>query len=114
MLTGVKHRDFLRGHQSQYYSSLSALTTLGEGFVNGVASFVLNHKKNSIVKHAQARVVLGWVTSQEVLVLHPCEYQLDPMSAKCSIYSHEIWIHVESLLMKHESMSLNQNHIVKS
>ena len=56
----------------------------------------------------QARVVLGWVTSREVLVLHLCENHLDPMSAKCSIYYHEIWIHVESLLMKHISMSLTK------
>ena len=68
----------------------------------------------SIVKCAQAGVALGWVTSQEVPVLHPCEHHLDPMSAKCSIYSHERWIHVESLLMKHGSSSLTQNHIVKS
>ena len=55
-----------------------------------------NHGGNSIIKHTQAGVVLGWVTSWEVSVLHPCEHHLDPMSAKCSIYSHEIWIHVES------------------
>ena len=48
-----------------------------------------NHGGNSVVKRAQAGVVLGWVTSQEVLVLHPCEHHLDPMSAKFSIYSHE-------------------------
>ena len=51
-----------------------------------------NQGGNFVVKHAWARVLLGWVTSQEVLVLHPCERHLDPMSAKCSIYSHEIWI----------------------
>ena len=42
------------------------------------------------------------------------EHHLDPMSAKCFIYSHERWIHVESLLIKYKSMSLTQNHIVKS
>ena len=67
--------------------------------------FGFNHGGNSVVKHAQAGVVLGWVTSR---VLHLCEHHLDPMSAKCSIYSHERWIHVESLLMKHWSSSLTQ------
>ena len=60
-----------------------------------------NHGGSSVVKHAQAGVVLGWVTSWQVLVLHRCEHHLDPMSAKCSIHSYERWIHVESLLMKH-------------
>ena len=73
----------------------------------GVASFGFNHGGNSVVKHAQAGVVLGWVT-WEVSVLHPCEHHLDPMSANCSVYSHERWIHVESLLMKHGSISLIQ------
>ena len=81
---------------------------------NGFASFGFNHGGNFVVKHAHVGVVLGWVTSWEVSVLHPCENQLDPMSAKCSIYYHEIWIHVESLLMKHGSMSLTQNHTVNS
>ena len=54
-----------------------------------------NHGGNFVVKHAQARVVLGWVTSQEVSTLHLYEHHLYSMSAKCSIYSHEIWIHVE-------------------
>ena len=53
-----------------------------------------NHEGNSVVKRAQARVVLGWVTYQEVPVLHLCEHHLDQMSSKCSIYSHEIWIHM--------------------
>ena len=79
-----------------------------------VATFGFNHGGNFVVKCAQAGVVLGWVTSQEVPMLHLYEHHLDPMSAKCSIYSHEIWIHVESLLMKHGSMSLTRNHTVKS
>ena len=79
-----------------------------------VARFGFNNGGKSIVKRAQAGVVLGRVTSREVLVLHPCEHHLDPMSAKCYIYSHERWIHVESLLMKHGSMSLTQNYTVKS
>ena len=54
-----------------------------------------NHGGNSVVKHAQAGVVLGWVTSREVPVLHRCEHHLDPINAECSIYSHEIWIHVD-------------------
>ena len=83
-------------------------TTLGEGFANEVASFGFNYGGNSVVKRTQAGVVLGWVTSREVPVLHLYEHHLDPMSAKCSIYSHERWIHVESLLMKHGSMSLTQ------
>ena len=57
---------------------------------------------------AQARVVLGWVTSQDVPVLHLYEHHLDPMSDKCSIYSHERWIQFESLLMKYGSVSLTQ------
>ena len=52
------------------------------------------HRENSIVKCAWARVVLGWVTSWEIPMLHLCEHHLGPMSAKCSIYSHETWIHV--------------------
>ena len=39
---------------------------------------------NSVVKCAQGGVVLGWVTSWEVPVLHPYEHHPDPMSAKCS------------------------------
>ena len=89
-------------------------TTLGEGFTNGVSRFGFNYGGNSIVKRAQDGVVLGWVTSWEVPVLHPFKHHLDPMSAKCSIHSHERWFHVESLLMKHGSMSLTQNHTVKS
>ena len=61
-----------------------------------------------MVKCAPTGVVLGWVTSREVLVLHLCEHHLDPMSAKCSIHSHERWVHVEPLLMNHGSMSLTQ------
>ena len=67
-----------------------------------------NHGGNSVVKRAQAGVVLGWVTSREVSVLHLYDHHLDPMSAKCSIYSHERWIHVESVLMKYGLMSLTQ------
>ena len=65
-----------------------------EGFVNGVASFGFNHGGNFVVKCAQDGVVLGWVTSRGVLMLHPCEHHLDSMSAKCSNYSHERCIHV--------------------
>ena len=54
-------------------------------------------------------------SSREVSMLHLCENHLDPMGPKFSIYSHEKWIHVESLLMKYESMSLTQiSHLVKS
>ena len=67
-----------------------------------------NHGGNSVVKGTQVGVVLGWVISQEVLVLHLYQHHLDPMSATYSIYSHEIWIHVELLLMKYGSMSLTQ------
>ena len=74
----------------------------------GLQALGLTMEENSIVKRAQAGVVLGWVTSREVPLLHPCEHHLDPMSAKCSIYSHERWIHVESLLMKYGSVSLTQ------
>ena len=84
------------------------------GCANGFERFEFNYGGNSVVKRAQAGVVLGWVTSREVPVLHPCEHRLDRMSDKCSIYSHERWSHVESLLMKHGSMSLTQNHTVKS
>ena len=89
-------------------------TTLGEGFENGVVSFGFNHGGNSIVKCTEARVVLGWVTSWEVLVLHPYEHHLDPMRVNCSIYSHGRYIHVESLLMKHGLVSLTQNLTVNS
>ena len=67
-----------------------------------------NHGGNSVVKHAQDGVVLGWVTSWEVSMLHLYEHHLDPMSDKCSNYSYERWTHVESLLMKYGSMSLTQ------
>jgi len=83
-------------------------TTLGEGFANWVASFGFNHGGNFVVKRTQDGVVLEWVTSWEVLMLYPYEHHLDPMSSKHSIYSHERWIHVDSLLMKHGSMSLTQ------
>ena len=84
-------------HKAQHLVKVLQIRLQADGF---------NHRGNSIVKHAQAGVVLGWVTSREVPVLHLCEHHLDPMSAKCSIYSHEIWIHVESPLMKYGSMSL--------
>ena len=51
-----------------------------------------NHGGNFVVKRAQDGVVLGWVTSREVLVLHLYEHHLEPMSAKCSIHSHERWV----------------------
>ena len=50
---------------------------------------LVNDGGNSVVKHAQVGVVLGWVISREVPMLHPCEHDLDPMSAKCSIYYYE-------------------------
>ena len=40
----------------------------------GLEAFMFNHGGNFVVKCAQARVVLGWVTSQEVSVLHSCEH----------------------------------------
>ena len=92
-------------HKAQHLVKVLKMRLQADGF---------NHGGNSIVKRAQAGVVLGWVTSREVLVLHLCENHLDPISAKCSIYSHVGWIHVESLLMKHGSMSLTQNHTIKS
>ena len=67
-----------------------------------------NHGGNSVINHAWTGVVLGWVTSQEVSVLHLCKHHIDLMSANYSIYSHERCIYVESLLMKHGSMSLTQ------
>ena len=88
-------------HKAQHLVKVLQIWLQEDGF---------NHGGNSVVKRAQAGVVLGWVTSREVLMLHPCEHHLDPMSAKCSIYSHERWIHVKSLLMKHGSMSLTQNY----
>ena len=116
MLTEVKHRDFSGGHPSQYYSTLSVLNYRVSSIIKPKACNLIwfNYGGNSVVKRAQARVVLGWMTSQEVLMLQLYENHLDQMSAKCSIYSYEIWIHVESLLMKHGSMSLTQNHTVKS
>ena len=81
-------------HKAQHLVKLLQMRLQVDGF---------NHGGNSAVKHAQAEVVLGWVTSSEVPVLH-----LDLMSAMCSIYSHERWIHVESLLMKYGSISLTQ------
>ena len=55
----------------------------------GCKKIGFNHGGNFVLKSAQDGVVLGWVTSKEVLVLHLYEHHLDPMSAKCSIYSHE-------------------------
>ena len=86
-------------HKAQHLVKVLQMRLQADGF---------NYGGNSVVKRAQAGVLLGWVTSWEVLVLHLCEHHLDPMSAKCSIYSHERWIHVESLLMKYGSMSLTQ------
>ena len=42
-----------------------------------------NHGGKFVVNLTQAGVVLGWVTSWEVPVFHPCEHHLDPMRAKC-------------------------------
>ena len=86
-------------HKAQHLVKVLQMRLQEDGF---------NHGGNSIVKCAQAGVVLGWVTSRDVSVLHPCEHPLDPMSAKRSIYSHERWIHGESLLMKYGSTSLAQ------
>ena len=86
-------------HKTQHLEKVLKMRLQVDGF---------NHGENSIVKHAQAGVVLGWVTSQEVPVLHLYENYLDPMSTKCSIYFHERWICVESLLMNHGSTSLTQ------
>ena len=86
-------------HKAQHLVKILQMRLQVDGF---------NHGGNFVVKRAQARVVLGWVTSREVLVLHLCEHHLYPMSAKYFIYSHERWIHVESLLMKYGSMSLTQ------
>ena len=86
-------------HKAQQWVKVLQMRLQADGF---------NHEGNSIVKRAQAGVVLGWVTSREVLVLHLYEHHLDPTSAKCSIYSNERWIHVESLLMKYGLTSLTQ------
>ena len=55
------------------------------------------------------------MTTWEVLVLHPCEHHLDPMSAKCSIYSHERWIHMwiatyETWLNEFDLKTSQSNH----
>ena len=84
-------------HKAQHLVKVLKMRLHADGF---------NHGGNSAVNRAQAGVVLGWVTSREVLVLHLYEHHLDLMSNKCSIYSHERRIHVESLFMKHGSMSL--------
>ena len=86
-------------HKAQHLVKVLKMRLQSNGF---------NYGGKSIVKRTQARVVLRWVTSWEVPVLHLYGHHLDPMSAKCSIYSHERWIHVESLLMKHGSSSLTQ------
>ena len=86
-------------HKAQHLVKVLQIRFQEDGF---------NHGENSIVKHSQAGVVLGWVTSWELAVLHSYENHLDPMGAKCSIYSRDRWIHVESLLMKYGLMSLTQ------
>lgn len=58
---------------------------------------------NSIVKCARAGVVLGWLTSQEVLVVYLCEHHLDAMSAKYSLHSHVRWVQVN-----HYSWNMDQ------
>ena len=72
-------------HKAQHLVKVLQMRLQADGF---------NHGGNSVVKRAQVGVVLGWVTSRKVSVLHLCEHHLDPMSAKCSIYSHERCIHV--------------------
>ena len=86
-------------HKAQHLVKVLQMRLQEDGF---------NHGGNFVAKRTQAGVVLGWVTSREVPVLRLCEHHLDPMSAKCFIYSHGRWIHVESLLMKYGSMSLIQ------
>ena len=61
-------------HKAQHLVKVLQMRLQEDGF---------NHGGNSIVKHTQAGVVLGWVTSREVTVLNPYEHRLDPMSAKC-------------------------------
>lgn len=58
-----------------------------------------NYRGNSIMKHVQLGVVLGWMTSWEILVLHLSEHHLDQMRAKYSIHSHERWVHVNHYLL---------------
>ena len=67
-------------HKAQHLVNVLQMSFQIDGF---------NYGETSIVKRAQAGVVLGWVTSQEVSMLHPCEYHLDPMIYKCSIYYHK-------------------------
>ena len=48
-----------------------------------------SHGGNSIVKCAQVGVVLGWVTSREVLVLHLSKHYMYPVIVECSIFPHD-------------------------
>ena len=72
-------------HKAQHFA---------EGFVNGVASFGFNYGGNSVVKHTQDGVVLGRVTSREVLMLHPYEHHLDLMSVGWVNHLQQKKIHI--------------------
>ena len=85
-------------HKAQHFMKVLQMSLKVDGF---------NHGGNFVVKRAQVGVVLGWVTSLEVPVICLCKNHLDPMSAKCSIYSHEIWIHVNQFSLN-MGLSLTQ------
>ena len=59
-------------HKAQHLVKVLKMRLQVDGF---------NHGGNFVVKCAQAGVVLGWVTSWELLMLHLCERHLDPMTA---------------------------------
>ena len=72
------------------------------------------HRENSVVKCTQDGVVLGWVISRETLMLHLYEHHLDPMSAKCFIYSHKRWIHVNHYSWNMSEWVCFKNYTTKS
>ena len=82
--------DELKGLPNEWFIRHNTWWRFGK---SGCKQSGFDHGGNLVVKCAGGVVVLGWVTSQEVLALHLCEHHLDPMSAKCSIYCHERWIH---------------------
>ena len=53
--------------------------------VRSYLGYYTGSHQNSAVKRPWARIVLGWVTSREVLVLHP-PFSFPPLLSPCSCW----------------------------
>ena len=84
-----KHRSMIGGLQYLTHTRLDIENAVGivarfqanpKEYTKGLQDLGLTMEENFIVKYAQDGVVLGWVTSREVPMLHLYEHHLDPMS----------------------------------